>query len=231
MAVHYRRLLFTALLMIPLVSAASAPPTAARPTAPAAPLLTLQPNGDLTETTGGRQARVLASANHYQKIGDIIIALPPGPDPTSLIVYEPLAGNPGAYRQRFVLHSDGIAAATGVLDVKLAPRRQLLIELHINPSTNCFVLLDLATGTHRDVLGIEAAVSSDGTRLASLAGPPHHFPRKEYLDVVVDGKRIRHIVGATYGQLNWRDAATIDIRFPTAPTGATPRRLAVRLPH
>lgn len=177
----------------------------------AAGVVVLQDNGDLVAE--GDRAHVVASENHYQRLGGLIVALPPERQPRALVVYEVAGKSTRTFRERFAIQGDGIASATAVMAVKAAGPHMVLVDLHINPSTGCFVALDCATGRHREILGVGAAASADGQRLAWLTGPPHAFPRDEYVDVFIDGVRRRHFAGMTFGELAWRDAHTVGVNL------------------
>jgi hypothetical protein len=109
-----------------------------------------------------------------------------------------------------------LGSSTAVMNVQLLSATKALVALHVNPSTELGVLIDLQTGEHKTFEGYAFTPSPDGHDVAYFREPPHGTPAgdADRAAVYINGRKLAEVPRDSGVDLRWQGprALTASVR-------------------
>ena len=109
-----------------------------------------------------------------------------------------------------------LGSSTAVMDVQLFSATKALVALHLSPSTELGVLIDLQTGEHKAFKGYAFTLSPDGRDVAYFREPPQGTPAgaSDRAAVYVNARKLADVPRDSGVSLRWQGtrALTLSVR-------------------
>jgi hypothetical protein len=117
----------------------------------------------------------------------------------------------GNVLHRVALPASEVGSATAVTRVRLLSATRALVELHLNPSADIALLLDLRTGERRAFEGHDFSLSPDGRDVAYFYEPSHDSPAgsSQRAAVYVNTRKLAEVPRDSGRSLRWQTPRTL----------------------
>jgi hypothetical protein len=159
--------------------------------------------------TDGDGERTLAEAQHFELAKNSGLTAYAAMLPTGLELL--VCSEMGNVLHRVAITGSEVQSATAVTKVRLLTATRAFVELHVNPSTDLGLLLDLRTGDRKAFEGHHFALSPDGRDVAYFREPAHGSPAgtAERAAVYVNARELADVPRDSGLSLRWQTPRTL----------------------